>query len=85
MADWRLITNSIGIVLTMIGVYMVYANSPINAHVIDGGDFETDLSLEDRSTKRRNKLLRVGVYIVLTGSFLQFVSNFLPPVDATAT
>jgi hypothetical protein len=85
MADWRMITNSVGIVLTMIGVYMIYANSPINQHVIDGGDFETDFGAIDRATKRRNKLMTVGVYIVLGGSLLQLASNFVPvPPTAAA-
>jgi hypothetical protein len=78
MEDYKVIINSIGIVMTMVGVYMVYANSPINDHVIDGGTFDTDHAAEERSTKRRNKLMTIGVYIVLTGSLLQLVSNFLP-------
>ena len=84
MADWKLITNSIGIALTMIGVYVIYANSPINSHVIDGGDFDTDFSAIERSTKRRNSLMRAGVYIVLAGSLIQLVSNFMPSTNAAA-
>ncbi|MCL6619302.1 MAG: hypothetical protein K6T33_05880 [Thermomonas hydrothermalis] len=84
MADWKVIANSVGIVLTMIGVYMIYANSPINNHVIDGGDFDTDFAAIERTTKRRNKLMTVGVYIVLGGSLLQLASNFIPSPAAAA-
>lgn len=78
MADWKLIFNAIGIAVTMIGVYMVYAYSPINSHGIDGGRADTDFSAIERTTKRRNQSMRVGVYIVLAGSLLQLVSNFMP-------
>jgi hypothetical protein len=84
MADLKTIINSVGILLTMVGVYMIYANSPINHHVIDGGDFDTDHSAEERATSCRNKLMTAGVYIVLGGYLLQLFSNFLPASDAAA-
>nr|CAS02813.1 putative integron gene cassette protein [uncultured bacterium] len=84
IVDGRAITNSGGIVLTMAGVYMVYANSPINSSVIDGGNFDTDFAAIDRDTRHRNLLMRVGVYVVLIGSFLQLVSNFLPAANPSA-
>ncbi|TCZ78322.1 hypothetical protein [Lysobacter sp. N42] len=84
MVDWKVIANSLGIVLTMIGVYMVYANSPINHHIIDGGSLDTDFAAIERATIRRNRLMTLGVYIVLGGSMLQLASNFLPSPSVAA-
>lgn len=69
----------------MVGVYIVYANSPINAQIIDGGTFNTNFAAEAHAMKQRNDLMQIGVYIVLVGSLLQLGSNFLPALDvATA-
>lgn len=78
MIDIKTLTNSAGIVLTMLGVYMVYINSPINHTVIDGGNASTDWSTVERKAKERNLLLKAGVYLVLLGSATQLVSNFIP-------
>ena len=74
----KTITNSVGLLLTIIGVYLVYKNSPINFDTIDGGDDTTDFKEISRITNKRNSLLRKGVYIVMLGSALQLVSNFMP-------
>jgi hypothetical protein len=70
--------SSAGILVTMLGVYIVYANSPINFTVIDGGHPGDDWAGIERAAARRNILIRIGVYVVLLGSFLQLVSNFAP-------
>lgn len=78
MADCKTLINSIGILLTIVGVYLVYVNSPINYTVIDGGGAGDDWAAVERKASRRNILLRVGVYLVLAGSAAQLISNFIP-------
>lgn len=84
MIDGKTLLNSVGIGLTMLGVYMVYLNSPINHAVIDGGNASTDWKAIERKTKLRNMLLKVGVYLVLAGSAAQLASNFVPSGSAAA-
>lgn len=79
MVDGKTLLNSIGIGLTMLGVYMVYVNSPINYTEIDGGNASTDWDSIERKAKRRNILLKAGVYLVLAGSAAQLASNFVLP------
>jgi ClpP class serine protease len=76
--DAKTMVNSIGIVLNIVGVYMVYVNSPINFYEIDGGEFDDDSSKYRVETERKNRLLRVGVFVVIVGSVIQLVSNFIP-------
>lgn len=78
MIDVKTLVNSTGIVLSMLGVYMVYINSPINHTLIDGGDASTDWQIIMRKTKKRNMYLKIGVYSVLLGSAAQLISNFIP-------
>jgi hypothetical protein len=81
VTDIRTIVNSVGILLTMLGVYMIYVNSPINYTVIDGGEIGAggpSWEETERKANRRNTLLKTGVYLVLAGSFVQLVSNFIP-------
>ncbi len=72
-----LIINSLGIILNIIGVIMVYIYSPINFHTIDGGEIGEEYVDPVPIVNRRNKLLKTGVGIVLLGSILQLFSNFL--------
>jgi ClpP class serine protease len=76
--DAKTVVNSIGIVLNIVGVYMVYVNSPINFYEIDGGEFDDDSSKYRAETERKNRLLRVGVFVVIVGSVIQLISNFIP-------
>ena len=78
MQDIKTKINSIGILLTIVGVWIVYRNSPINTNVIDGGSATDDHSHTESNNNRANRLLKCGVYIVMFGSILQLVSNFLP-------
>lgn len=56
----------------------MYINSPLNIDSIDGGDFSTDSSQTNRMTKERNNWLKGGVFIVIFGTLVQLVSNFIP-------
>jgi hypothetical protein len=76
--DLKTSINSVGLVLSMTGVYIVYANSPLNESVISGGGASTDFVKIERETKRKNVLMRTGIYLVLGGTFLQLASNYLP-------
>ena len=82
--DLRTAINSLGILLTIIGVVMVYRYSPLNESVVDGGGADTDFGAIERKQKCRNQLLKLGVYLVLGGSFVQLVSNFLPSGSSAA-
>jgi len=70
----QFLINAVGLVLNIIGVIVVYINSPINQHIIGGGFIE-DKTDYGRITKTRNTLMKVGVMIILLGSFLQLAAN----------
>ena len=78
MFDLKTTVNSIGILLTFIGVYVLYRYSPLNEIVIDGGDASTDIDEIERCTATKNGRMRVGVSVVLFGIVLQLVSNYVP-------
>lgn len=84
MIDVKIIVNSVGVGLTMLGVYMIYINSPINHTIISGGGADTDWAAIERKANLRNTLIKVGVYLVLLGSATQLVSNFVPSGSAAA-
>jgi len=84
MIDVKTIVNSVGVGLTMLGVYMIYINSPINYTIISGGGPDTDWAAIERKANLRNTLIKVGVYLVLLGSATQLVSNFVPSGSAAA-
>lgn len=67
--------NIMGILITVIGVYMSFKNSPINEHSIDGGNSETDWVLEKEITERKNKLMIFGIRMVISGTLIQVVCN----------
>jgi len=73
----KLIINSIGILLNIIGAYIIFVNSPLHFTVIYGGNASTDWNEIDRKTKKRNAWVRYGVYVLIAGSVLQLISNFL--------
>lgn len=73
MMDLKTVVNSVGLILNALGVYMVYVNSPINLHTIDGNDSDIE-----KETERKNNLLKIGVWVVIVGSVLQLVSNYIP-------
>jgi|JI10StandDraft_1071094.scaffolds.fasta_scaffold397556_1 hypothetical protein len=69
--------NTLGIVLNIVGVILVYYNSPLNESVVDGGRADTDFDIERRLAILRNRWARAGVIIVLLGSCVQILSNYL--------
>lgn len=71
------LVNSFGILLNIIGVIMVFYFSPINEHTIDGGNLDEGYVNPVPIANRRNKLLKLGVLVVVVGSILQLASNFI--------
>jgi len=76
--DFKTIINSLGIVISTLGVYIVYKYSPINEDVIDGGQADTDFAKIVMRTAKRNNNIKKGVYLIILGSLLQLMSNFVP-------
>ena len=70
--------STAGIILSMAGVFVVYKFSPLNESVIDGGDASTDFRRIHAEVRRKNRLMRLGVALVLGGSLLQVVANYCP-------
>jgi hypothetical protein len=71
--DVKTILNSAGILVNMIGIYIVYLNSPINYFIIDASGGEDD----EKQAIKANRMLKYGLLIVMFGSLLQLVSNFI--------
>jgi hypothetical protein len=78
MSELRTAINSIGLIISIIGIYVVYKNSPLNISVIDGGNFDDDHAKEESETQKKNVRMRIGVYFVIFGTLLQLISNFIP-------
>jgi hypothetical protein len=78
MLDIKTSINSLGLLLTLLGAYVVYANSPLNEYAVDGGAPDTDFNKIKLAAARKNSRMRYGVYAVLAGTLLQLVSNFVP-------
>jgi uncharacterized membrane protein len=75
--DFKTTLNIVGLVLTMIGVYIIFINSPVNEHTIDGGTTEDNHQDFQRETAQKNKHMKYGVYIVILGTMLQLTSNYV--------
>jgi hypothetical protein len=73
--------STAGIILSIAGVVVVYLFSPLNESVIDGGDASTDFRTIDAEVRRKNRLMKVGVALVLGGSLLQLVANYCPDTN----
>ena len=69
--------NLAGFLLTVVSVYVIYKNSPINESVIDGGNAFTDFNEIERLTSKKNKRMKYGVFFVIAGSVLQFTSSYI--------
>ena len=78
MFDIKTAVNSLGLVLTFIGTLLVYLNSPLNEHSINGGSASTNFDEVQADAKRKNILMRYGVFAVLFGTLLQLCSNYWP-------
>ncbi len=73
--DWL---NIAGGVLTIAGVWLVYRGSPLVDSAIDGGGASTDHHSNARLATKKNRLAKVGVWLVLSGSVIQVTANFIP-------
>jgi hypothetical protein len=78
MLDCKTTVNSIGILLNIIGVWMVYINSPVNYKSIGGLGFSNTPDDNKNVTDKKNYWLKAGVLIVAAGSALQLISNYIP-------
>lgn len=74
----KTIVNSLGLILTVVGVYGVYCSSPINEDIIDGGRADDDRDKQEKETSRKNLFLKRSVWIIVVGTLLQLLSNFIP-------
>ncbi len=77
LLDLKTSLNSLGVLLTLVGVYVVYVNSPINESVIGVGSADTDFNEIRRLTAKKNWRMKLGVFTVIAGSLLQLVSNYV--------
>lgn len=73
----KTVVNSIGLLLNIIGAWVVFINSPLHFDVIDSGGAMNNWVTQTKATARKNNRVKYGVYILILGSFLQLVSNFL--------
>ncbi len=69
---------SAGICLSIVGVLLVYWFSPLNESVIDGGTADTDGTALERASQRKNFWMRAGVALVVFGSVVQLIANYIP-------
>ncbi len=83
MDDLKTTLNSAGICLTILGVALLYFNSPLNTYGIDGGVARTDHRANQRQTARRNTRMRCGTALVVLGSIVQLASNYVAPACAS--
>jgi len=78
MIDPKAGLNAFGIFLSALGVWIVYVNSPLNFSTIDGGNASTDFNAIAKATSRKNQYMWMGVWLIIAGSLLQLISNFIP-------
>lgn len=70
--------NSLGIILTMIGVWSLWKTSPVNFTVIDAGGAGSNFKEINKKRRRKNRIMDSSAIMILVGSGLQLISNFLP-------
>ncbi len=67
--------NIIGLIVVFIGTTIALVNSPLNFYSNDGGDAKTDFVKEQNKTKKKNCLMKLGIYLILMGTLAQILSN----------
>lgn len=77
MADLKTALNSLGLLLTIVGIVLLYLNSPLNSSTIDGGRADTDFAAIHSETAKRNVRMKVATVLVIIGTGVQLGSNFL--------
>lgn len=75
--DTKTSINSIGLLLTIIGTFVVYKNSPLNTSNIDGGNASSNYETEKYKVNQKNKYAIYGVRLIVAGTALQLVSNYI--------
>lgn len=73
--DISTIINSIGLLLDIIGVLIIYKNSPI----VKAGTYFYEREHVEKmkiDAAKKNKLVRKGTFILFIGFIIQLVSNF---------
>lgn len=84
MTDVKTHLASCGIAMTIVGVSLLYWFSPLNEWQIDGGTVDTDSRQLEKEAKRKNHLMRVGVFLVVAGSAIQILANYWPQAVASS-
>lgn len=72
----KVTVNSIGIIMTIIGVWSLWKTSPTNVSVIDSS-IQGWIKNKGKAPYK-NRIMNWSVIFILLGSFLQLVSNFIP-------
>lgn len=76
--NFKVVINSIGILLNIIGALILLLKSPLHYDVIDAGGAIDNWSKTTRNTFNKNMWIKIGGYTIIGGSGLQLISNFLP-------
>ena len=71
------ILNLAGLITVLIGTLIAFVNSPLNLSSIDGGTASTDFDKIDKKTKKKNSLMKYGIYLIMFGTLLQILSNII--------
>lgn len=64
------------LILNILGIIILFFNSPQNKWRIDGGTPSTDWKAIEKATKRRNILMYVGLFLILGAALIQFYCIF---------
>lgn len=80
--DIKTIINSIGLLITIIGVWMVYKGSPIHYDIISGGDDSTNWKEVSDTNEKENNRVKNGVRLIIIGTAFQLISNFIPSCNS---
>jgi len=67
--------NILGISITILGIWIVWAFSPLNSSITDGGDSTDSVDKSKNKSKVKNRYMTIGVAVITVGSSLQIASN----------
>ena len=70
-------SNIIGNALAILGVSIVYYNSPLNISDLDCGSASTDFEAISKETQKKNMRMRIGVFLVILGSLTQILGSLI--------
>jgi hypothetical protein len=63
--------------ITLIGAVLAWVYSPGHLTVIDGGTFDNAPARPKAGTKRKNTLLRLGLFLAVIGALAQWLLLFV--------